>query len=82
MSDSIINYTEGCLAEVYTVGIKLIVYGQGSGWSWLGGMVNGLTSFLVLHSTTCGYVCISQQVGQSNTMKEHTQTLISATYFP
>ncbi len=38
-----------------------------------------LTSFLVLHSTTCGCVCIHQQVGQSNTIKEH--TLIIATYF-
>ncbi len=42
-----------------------------------------LISFLVLHSTTCGYICIHQQAGQSNTMKEHTQTtFISATYFP
>ncbi len=41
-----------------------------------------LTSFLVLHSTTCGYVCVHQQVGQPITMKEHTQPLISATYFP
>ncbi len=31
------------------------------------------------HSTTCGYVCIHQQVGQPNTMKDHTQTLISVT---
>ncbi len=69
---------------------KLIVYCQGSGWSWLVGALNGtpdimlcLTSFLVLHSTTCGYVCMHQQVGQSeyNTMKEHIRTLISATYF-
>ncbi len=33
-------------------------------------------------STTCGYICRHQQVGQSITMKKHTQTLISATYFP
>ena len=48
-----------------------------SGWSWLLSLSNDipngmfcLTSLLVLHSTTCGYVCIHQQVGQSNTMKE------------
>ncbi len=42
-------------------------------------MVNGipdsmlcLTSFLVLHSTTCDYVCVHQQVGQSNIVKVHT----------
>ncbi len=40
-----------------------------------------LTSFLVLHSTTCGLVCIYQQVGQLNRMKEHTRTLISATCY-
>ncbi len=52
------------------------------------GVMNGivdstlcLTSFLVLHRTRYGWVCIHQQVGQSNTMKENTQTLISATYF-
>ncbi len=28
------------------------------------------------------YVCVHQQVGQSNRMTEHTQSLISATYFP
>ncbi len=39
-----------------------------------------VTSFLVLHSTTCGYVCVYLQVGQSNTMKEPIQTLSSATY--
>ncbi len=51
----------------YPVRIKLIVYGRGSDSSWLVGVVNGipnsmlcLTSFLVLHSTTCGYVCIHQ----------------------
>ncbi len=59
-----------------TVRIKLIVYVEMMGWSWLVGVVNGisdsmlcLTRFLVLR-TTC-YVCIQQQVFQSNTMKEH-----------
>ncbi len=72
-----------------TVSIKLTGYGRESDWLWLVGVVNDrpngtscLTSFLVLHSTTCGYVCVHQHVGQSNTIKEHTQTLISATYFP
>ncbi len=61
-----------------TIGIKLIAYYQGAAsHAWLIGMVNGisdstfcLTSFLVLHCTTCGYVCINQQVSKSNTMKE------------
>ncbi len=51
-------------------------YGQGSDWSCLVSVVNDklnsmlcLTSFLVLHSTTFGYVYVHQQVGQSNTMK-------------
>ncbi len=71
------------------VRIKLIVYCRGSGLSWLVGVVNGipdsmlcLTSFLVLHSTTCSWVCIHQQIGHSNTMKGYTQSLINATYFP
>ncbi len=71
------------------VGIKQIVYCQMSALSWLGDVVNGihdsmlcLTSFLALHITTCGSVCIHQQLGHPNAMKEHTQTLISATYFP
>ncbi len=39
-----------------------------------------MVSFLVLYSTICGYgyVHVHQQVGQSNTMKAHTQTLTSA----
>ncbi len=53
------------------VGIKLIVCCLNNGWSRLVGGVNGtpdsilcLTHFLVLYSTTCGYVCFHQQVGQ------------------
>ncbi len=47
--------------------------------SWCG----GLTSFLISHTPPPPYVVrfVHQQVGQSNTMKEHTLTLISATYF-
>ncbi len=59
------------------------------GWSWLVGVVDDmpdsmlcLTIFLVLCSTVCGYVCVYQYVGQSNTINEHTSILISATYFP
>ncbi len=62
----------------WSVSIKFIVYCWGSGYSWLICVVNGITdsmlcmtNFLVLHSTTCGEVCIHQQAGQSNTMKEH-----------
>ncbi len=32
--------------------------------------------YIVLHSTTCGYVCIHHQVGQLNTMEEHTRILV------
>ncbi len=71
----------------YSVGIKLIVNCQRSDWSWLVDVGNDIpdsmlcwTNFLVLHTTTCGYFCTHQQVGQSNTMKEHTH--VSATYFP
>ncbi len=55
----------------------------------IGGVVNAipdsnlcLTSFPVLHITTCGYICVHQQVGQLKTMKEHIQKLLSLTYFP
>ncbi len=58
-------------------------------WVLSSGVVNDipnsmlcLTSFLVLHSTTCGYVCVHKQVGQSNTMKEYIRTLISPNCFP
>ncbi len=67
------------------VRIKLIVYCQQNGQSWLDGVVNStlfLTICLILYGTTCGQICIYQQVGQFNIMKEHIRTLISATYFP
>ncbi len=66
-----INYTQ-CLKT--TVVVKLV------------GVVNDIpdrmlwfTSFIVLHSTTCGY---NKKVGQSHIMKEQAQTLINTTYFP
>ncbi len=71
--------------KLSAVGIKLIVYGRGSGWSWTVGVVNGtfrLTCFLLSHSTICVEVYIHKQVASSNTMKEHPRTWIGATYFP
>ncbi len=60
------------------VRIKLTGYGQGSDWLWLVDVVNDkLHSFLVLHSFTCGYICVYQQVDQSIIMNVHIQTLIN-----
>ncbi len=54
--------------QYYTDEIKHIVYGRGICLSWLVGLVNDnpdsmlyLTSFLVLHNITCGYVCIHSE---------------------
>ncbi len=80
------------------VRIKLIVYVRGSDWSWLVGEVNDIPdSMLCFTSITDHYMWLSlyiSSVSQSNTefrnselrmfysMKECTQTLIGATYFP